>query len=55
MGGVSVATSEVHTHREVDLAAAHNVLKERVGLRYRLEEVILILVIIIHIIFENVK
>ena len=30
---VTVASCEVHTHREVDLAAAHDVLKERVRLR----------------------
>ena len=30
MGRVSIATSEVHTHCEVDLTTTHDVIKERI-------------------------
>ena len=38
LGRVTVASGEVHTHREVDLTSTHDVIKEGVGLRYGLEE-----------------
>ena len=34
IGRVTVASSKVHAHREVDLTAAHDVIQERVLLHY---------------------